>query len=91
MARTSIYMTAEQKRAWAAEYDRRKAAGAKVRRVAGMEMVQADNGWFQRNGDACPGKGYDAQAVGDNPEYRKPPRWPGMPKGRRTPLPWDRR
>ncbi|MGH3599562.1 MAG: hypothetical protein ACRDQH_04675 [Pseudonocardiaceae bacterium] len=83
MARTGRHMTAAQKKAWAEQFDHRKKSGAKVRKVGGMTMVQADNGWFQRNGDACPGKGYDAQADGDNPEYDRPPRWSGKPSGRR--------
>lgn len=83
MARTGRKLTAAQKTAWATRFDTQKAAGAKVRRVGGMTMIRASNGWFQRNGDACPGKGFDAQAEGDNPEYDKPPRWPGKPSGTR--------
>jgi hypothetical protein len=99
MARTSIYMNAAERRAWAAEYDRKKKAGAKVRRVGGMEMIQDDYGcWYQRNGDACPGKGYDAQAQDDatghvHRRYRQPPAHAGNPKGQRTRSPrwWDAR
>lgn len=83
MARTGRKMTAAQRSAWADEFDVRVAAGAPVRRVGGMKMVQADNGWFQQNGDACPGKGFDAQAVEGCDEYGKPPRWNGKPGGRR--------
>lgn len=97
MARTSILMSGTERRAWAAEYDRRKKAGAKVRRVGGMEMVQdAFGAWYQRNGDACPGKGWDAQALplpdgSVHPRYRKPPATPSNPEGKktRTPMPWE--
>jgi len=90
MARTGRKLTGSQKTAWAAEFDTRKAGGAKVRRVGGMTMVQADNGWFQRNGNACPGRGYDAQAVEDSDEYDQPPRWSGKPRGRKL-IVWGRR
>jgi hypothetical protein len=83
MARTGRKLTSEQRQAWAAEFEQRVTDGAKVRKVGGMRMVQADNGWFQQNGDACPGKGYDAQAVEGCDEYGKPPRWAGTPAGRR--------
>ncbi len=84
MARTGRKLTGAQKRAWAEEFDRQKKAGARMRHVGGMVMARADNGWFQRNGDACPGKGFDAQAVeGIAPEYDKPPRWKTKPPGTR--------
>jgi hypothetical protein len=102
MARTGRFMTAAQKKAWAEYYDAKKAAGAKVRKVGGMQMIQDDNGsWFQRNGDACPGKGFDAQAGLDpllgipiNPHYNHPPvvKERGLTgKRTRTPWPWERR
>lgn len=90
MARTRRKLTGAQRSAWAAEFDQRVASGAKVRKVGGMTMVQADNGWFQRNGNACPGKGYDAQAVEGCDEYDKPPRWSGKPAGTKL-IVWGRR
>lgn len=95
MARTSRFMTGSQKQAWAAEYDEKKANGAKVRRAGGMEFIQDDNGsWFQRDGNACPAKGWDAQALGDNPHYNRPPvvAQRGLTGRRtRTPWPWEPR
>jgi hypothetical protein len=86
-------MSGAERRAWEQEYDERKAAGDPVKRVGGMEMVQDRTGaWFQRNGDACPGKGYDQQAINDSPCCRQPPATRSNPRGRatRTLRPWER-
>ena len=94
MARTGRFMSGAQKREWAKEYDAKKKAGVEVRRRGGMEFVQDDLGaWYQRNGDACPGKGWDHQAPplldgSVHPRYGKPPATKSNPKGKKTRSPW---
>jgi hypothetical protein len=64
--------TPAQRRAWAAEYDRRIAGGARVNRSGGLKRVQDDDGnWYQRNANSCNGSGWHSLA--NQPDMRRPP------------------
>lgn len=92
MARTRRHMSGSERQAWAKHFDKEKEAG-RTKRAGGMEFAKDKYGnQFQRNGNACPGKGFDAQAAtnssGQAPHYDRPPYLPGkcgkpLPKPKR--------